>query len=143
MIGMTNDTEGDLVKLGYEVVLRGELAALRDKLRMTRNAQARLIGVEGESLRKWETLDRAMNIETALRIGEWFWGAKKTIEHMTDKHPTVSFDKLIPISRAAQYMGIPQNELETLANDGEVRAENLGVLGVFIYRTEMSVPAGV
>lgn len=140
MVGMTQDTEVDLAKLGYRVVLGGELAALRDRLRMTRNAQARLIGVEGESLRKWEMLDRAMNIETALRVGEWWWGAQGVIEEVDGD---VDFDKLIPISRAAQYMGIGQTDLETMASNKEVKAEQLGVLGTFIYRTEMNVPDGI
>lgn len=143
MSGMTNDTESDLAKLGYRVVLGGDLAALRDKLRMSRNAQARLIGVDGESLRKWEMLDRAMNIETAVRIGEWFWAAEKAIEHMSTSEPKVKFDKLIPISRAAQYMGVGQADLQEMVDQNAVQAEQLGVLGTFIYRTEMNVPAGI
>lgn len=137
MHGMTNPTEADLVKLGYRVVLGGELAQVRDKTRISRNAQARLMGVDPESLRKWEELDRAMNIETALRIGEWYWAAKKLIEHLAVSDPNLSFDQLLPISRAAQFMGVGQIELEQLASAGKVKSEILGVLGTFIHRSEI------
>lgn len=140
MGGMTQDTEVDLAKLGYRVVLGGELAALRDKLRMTRNAQARLIGVEGESLRKWEMLDRAMNVDSAIRVGEWWWGAQGVIEEIEGD---VDFDKLIPISRAAQYMGVAQADLEKEVSRKLVKGEELGVLGTFVYRSEMNVPDGI
>lgn len=143
MLGMTNPTEADLVKLGYRVVLGGELAQVRDTTHISRNAQAKLIGVDPESLRKWEELDRAMNIETALRIGEWFWAAKKLIEQLSVSDPGLSFDKLVPISRAAQFMGIGQVELERLAEGGKVKSETLGVLGTFVYRTEIRTSVNV
>src|SRR5687767_7818809 len=123
MLGMTNPTEADLVKLGYRVVLGGELAGVREKTHISRNAQAKLMGVDPESLRMWENLDRAMNIETALRIGEWFWAARTLIEHLADNDPSLSFDQLVPISRAAQFMGIGQIELERLATLGKVKTE--------------------
>lgn len=135
---MTNDTEADLVRLGYRVVLFGQLAELRKKVHLSRNAQAILMGVDPESLRKWEELDRAMNIETALRIGEWYWGAENMLNGLD---PGIDFDKMVPISKAAQYMGMQQSEIEDLINRGEVSSERLGVLGTFVYRTEMSMPS--
>lgn len=143
MKGMTNPSEADLVKLGYRVVLGGELATIRKKTRLSRNAQAHLIGVDPESLGKWESLNRAMNIETALRIGEWYWAAKNLIEHMDDSNPPQDFAELVPLSRAAQYMGIGQTELEYLANDGNVKSEILGVLGRFIYRSEIKASVAI
>src|SRR5688572_9981842 len=79
MSKVIDQTEAELAKAGYSAVLGGELAQMRDKLRMTRNAQARLIGVEGESLRQWEALERGMNIDTAIRVGEWYWGASRAL----------------------------------------------------------------
>lgn len=143
MLGMTNPSKDDLVKLGYRVVLGGELAQLRDITHISRNAQARLMEVDPESLRKWEELDRAMNIETALRIGEWFWAAKKLIEQLSVSDPQLSFKELVPISRAAQFMGIGQTELELMADSGEVKNENLGVLGTFIHRSEIRTSANI
>lgn len=136
---MTNDTEADLVRLGYRVVLFGQLAELRKKVHLSRSAQAILIGVDPESLPKWERLDRAMNIETALRIGEWFWGAEQMLKSFGPDG--IDFDKLVPISKAAQYMGMQQSDIEELINRGEVTHERLGVLGTYVYRTEMTIPS--
>lgn len=130
MTAMTNNTESELVLLGYQVTLFGELAELRDKTGMSRNAQARLMGVDGESLRKWENLDRAMNIRSALCIGEWFWGAKEAMRG-------VDFKQLVPVSKAAQYMGVSQGEIELMADQNKVEHERLGVLGTFINRREI------
>lgn len=143
MLGMTNPSKSDLVKLGYRVVLNGELAALRDTVRLSRNAQAKLMEVDPESLGKWENLDRAMNIESALRIGEWFWAARTVIEQMAENDPHLSFDDLLPASRAAQYMGVGQADLEELAMRRKVESEDLGVLGTFIYRSEIRTSVNI
>lgn len=134
MSGVIDQTEVELAKAGYAAVLGGDLAALREKVSMTRNAQARLIGVEGESLRRWEALERGMNIETAIRVGEWFWGAQKALETV----PHRAYLELIPISKAARQTGIPVEELEAACDRGEYRHERLGVLGTFVYRREVT-----
>lgn len=130
MSGVIDQTEVELAKAGYAAVLGGELAALRDKLSMTRNAQARLIGVEGESLRRWESLERGMNVDTAIRVGEWLWGAEKALESVG----ALAYHELVPISRAARQSGISVEELEAACDRGEYRHERLGVLGTFVYR---------
>lgn len=133
---MSNNTEAELVLLGYQATLFGGLAEVRKKTGLTRNAQSRLIGVDGESLRKWENLDRAMTIESALRIGEWYWGAQQV---MTG----IEFDKLMPVSKAAQFMGTSQGDLEQWADDGRINHDRLGVLGTFIHRSEIDKPLTV
>lgn len=138
MAAMTNNTESELVLLGYQATLFGGLAEIRKKTGLSRNAQSRLIGVDGESLRKWEDLDRAMNIESALRIGEWVWGANQVMGG-------VNFNKLLPVSKAAQYLGTSQGEIETAVDHGHLKHERLGVLGTFIHRSEVktSIPLAV
>src|SRR5687768_448923 len=130
MSGVIDHTEVELAKAGYAAVLGGDLARMRDKLSMTRNAQARLIGVEGESLRRWESMERGMNVDTAIRVGEWMWGAQRALETVG----TLPYQQLIPISTAARKFGIPVNELEAACDRGEYRHERLGVLGTFVYR---------
>jgi DNA-binding XRE family transcriptional regulator len=138
MSRMANETEHELVLLGYEVVLFGRLAELRKKVHLSRNAMSGLIGVDPESLTKWERLERAMNIDTALRIGEWFWAAEKTLNDVETK---VDFDKMVPVSKAAQFLGMPQSDVEQAINAGQIQAERLGELGTFVYRSEVTLPA--
>ena len=123
----------ELAKAGYAAVLDGELAHLRDTLKMTRNAQARLIGLEGESLRRYETLERGMNIETAVRIGEWLWGAERAMDSVPDE----LFKQLVPIDTVARQYSRTMQELEDGCENGTYRHERLGVLGTFIYQGEV------
>lgn len=132
MSGVIDHTARKLAEAGYQAVLGGDLAALRDKLSMTRNAQARLIGVEGESLRRWEALERGMNVDTAIRVGEWIWGAEKALKTL----PDLAYQELMPISKAARQSGISADDLEAACDRGEYRHERLGVLGTFVYRQQ-------
>jgi DNA-binding XRE family transcriptional regulator len=136
MSGVIDHTARKLAEAGYAAVLGGDLAAMRDKLSMTRNAQARLIGVEGESLRRWEALERGMNVDTAIRVGEWLWGAEKALKTL----PDLAYQELMPISKAARQTGIAAEDLEAACDRNEYRHERLGVLGTFVYR-DQGVPA--
>lgn len=133
MSEMIDQTARKLAKAGYCAVLGGDLARMREKLVMTRNAQARLIGIEGESLRRYEAMERGMNIDTAIMVGEWVWAAEKALSTVDPK----SFPDLIPISRAARHSGIPASELEAACDQGKYRCEHLGVLGTFVYRGDI------
>ena len=130
MSEVIDHTARKLAEAGYAAVLGGDLARMREKLSMTRNAQARLIGVEGESLRRWESLERGMNVDTAIRVGEWLWAAKRALETVPDQ----AYLKLLPISKAARQSGIAVEELEAACDRNEYKHERLGVLGTFIYR---------
>lgn len=132
MSRVISQTATDLAKAGYAAVLGGELARMRDSLAMTRNAQARLIGVDGESLRRWESLERGMNIDTATRVGEWMWGARKALESVSN----VAHRDLIPVTTAARKLGIPETSLEAACDRDEYKYVRLGVLGTFLYREQ-------
>lgn len=133
MSTMTSPTESDLVKLGYDVVISGELARFRDSVRLSRNAVANLIGVQGENLALWETLRRGMNIDTALLIGEWFWAANRALEEVKG----MDFDMFIHDSKAAQYLGIQASLVGHFAKEQGMYCEDLGVLGVFVHRKSL------
>lgn len=133
MSEMIDQTARKLAKAGYSAVLGGDLERMRIKLRMTRNAQARLIGIEGESLRRYEAMERGMNVDTAIRVGEWMWAAERALSTVA---PDV-YPQLIPISRAARHSGVSVEELEAACYRGECRFERLGVLGTFIYREDI------
>lgn len=135
MSGVIDHTARKLAEAGYAAVLGGDLARMRDKLSMTRNAQARLIGIEGESLRRYEALERGMNVDTAIRVGEWMWAAERALLTVPDQ----SYHALIPISSAARRSGISVDDLEAACDRGEYKFERLGVLGTFVYRSEVKV----
>jgi len=136
---MAQPTRDDLVKLGFFVTLEGDLAQLRKKVGLTRSAQARLMGVDAEALREWESLGRAMTLDSAKRVGEWFHWAQEALGELSDTGVDVS--DLVPASSAAQHLGVRTEELEAEA-DGEAHAAQhrhavLGVLGTFLYRDDI------
>lgn len=71
-----------------------------------------------------------MNVETAIRVGEWIWGAEEALATLPDQ----AYLELIPITSAARKTGIAVPELEAACDRGEYRHERLGVLGTFVYR---------
>lgn len=133
---MTSPTEADLVQLGYDVVISGELAALRSDVRLSRNAVANLIGVQGANLRLWEDLSRGMNIDTALLIGEWYWAARNSLEN----GPQIDFDLFVHDSKAATYLGVQASLVGAVAKARGMRFEDMGVLGIFIHRESLGWP---
>lgn len=132
MICMTNPDSDDLAKLGYMVVVGGDLERLRKKCGMSRTAQAELIGVDSEGLREWEGMRRAMNLITAIRIGEWYRWAEAALNDAAD----LNLDDLVPAAKAAQFLGVHRDELvDTIIAERKIRHEDLGVLGTFVYKS--------
>lgn len=133
---MTTPNHDDLVKLGFKAVLDGLLSEMRDRTGLSRSGMARLIGVDGEALRDYELLRRTMNLETAVRVGEWFWAARRVMDH--DGEP-IDFTALIPGAGAAMHFLVPLERLEAHCKERKIDYEYLGVLGLFVYRDQ--VPA--
>lgn len=131
VIRMSSPDDGDLAKLGYMVVAGGDLARLREKCGMSRSTQAELVGVDAEGLREWEGMHRAMNLVTAIRIGEWYRWAEAALREASD----IDLDQLVPATKAAQYLGVYRDELvDTFISEHKLPHEHLGVLGTFVYR---------
>jgi DNA-binding XRE family transcriptional regulator len=131
---MTAPTHDDLVKIGFNAVLGGKLSSMRDVTGLSRSGMARLIGVDSEALRDYELLRRTMNLETAIRVGEWFWAAQRVAADTADP---VDFDELIPAAGAAMHFQVPVDKLEEHCDDNNIAYEFLGVLGVFVYRNQI------
>lgn len=133
---MTTHDHDNLVKLGFNAVLGGQLSELRDQTGLSRSGMARLIGVDSEALRDYELLRRTMNLETAKRVGEWFKQARRA---MVFEGEPVDFTALIPGAGAAMHFQVPLNALESHCDDKAIDYEDLGALGIFVYRDQ--VPA--
>src|SRR3990172_7946375 len=120
---MTTPNHDDLVKLGFNAVLGGLLSDMRDRTGLSRSGMARLIGVDPEALRDYELLRRTMNLDTAIRVGERFWAARRVI---TDVADPVEFSELIPAAGAAMHFQVPVEGLEEDCDNRRVGAEYLG-----------------
>lgn len=130
-------SEIKLCRLGVQLAASGDLAKLRAKTRMTKNTMARLLGVSIGALSAYEKAERAVTAEVALRIGEWYWGATLALSDALDKG--IPVHTMIPSAQAAQYMGLPLEEIETRCAEGGLRCESLGVMGFYVYADEIPV----
>lgn len=131
---MTIPTRDDLVKLGLNAVFHGQLSDMRKVTGLSRAGMADLIGVTSEALREWEALRRMMTIPTALRVGEWFWAAEKVIDN--DGKP-IDFRWLMPGSGACMMFNVPTEKLREYLEWKSLDFEDLGVLGIFVYRDQI------
>jgi DNA-binding transcriptional regulator YiaG len=124
------------VKHGIRAVNEGYLIDLRKELNMSRTTMAALIDVSVESLKRWEAGVQGMKHTTAARIGKWFAEAQGELDDFAARDGNTS--ELLPIGTVVSRLGISQQTVRQWCQDGEIRCVNLGVLGYFIYRSEIT-----
>lgn len=127
--------EFQLRRLGYEVTVSGDLAALRAKTRLTTNTLARMLGVNIGALTAYEALTRAISPAVALRIGEWYWGATTALADALGAG--IPVHAMIPSAQAAQYLNMTLEDLEAACVFGTMRGESLGVMGWYLYAEDL------
>lgn len=132
---MTNPTRAELIQLGLTATLSGDLRRLRDKVHLSRNAQAHLMEVTPDALKRWEEANQGMNRQSALRVGEWFWAAQQAVA--AAEADGVDLAQLVPLSTACQHLAMSATDVEAKCRSGELRCESLGVLGTYVYRTHI------
>lgn len=131
---MTNPpTRADLIRLGLDATLSGDLRRLREKVHLSRNAQALLMDVTPDALKRWEEAEQGMNRQSALRVGEWYWAAQNVLDHLDEDN--VDLDEIVPLSTASQHLAMSAEEVQEKCQTGDLRCEDLGVLGIYVYRT--------
>ena len=130
---MTNPTRADLIRLGLDATLSGDLRRLREKVHLSRNAQAQLMDVTPDALKRWENAEQGMNSQSALRVGEWYWAAQNVLNTLGED--AVDLDQLVPLSTASQHLAMSAEEVEEKCRTGDLRCEHLGVLGTYVYRS--------
>lgn len=132
---MTNPTRAGLIRLGLDATLSGDLRRLREKVHLSRNAQALLMEVTPDALKRWEEAEQGMNRQSALRVGEWFWAAQEAVK--AAEADGVDLDQLVPLSTACQHLAMSAEEVQAKCQTKDLRCEDLGVLGLYIYRTHI------
>lgn len=132
---MANPTRAQLIKLGISSVVTGDLRRLREKVGLSRNAQAHLMEVTPDALKRWEDAEQGMNSQSAARVGEWYWAAQRVVEEI--EREGIKFEDLVPLSTASQYLAMSADEVLEKCRTGSLQCEDLGVLGQYIYRSHI------
>lgn len=128
-------TVRDLQILGQMVTIGGDLQELREQIGLSRNAVAKLVPVSLAALRKWETGEQAIGTHSAVRIGEWYWGATRVLEDMESEGLKIS--DYIPLPTAAQYLSLSRVDVEEKCQKGKLECIGFGVLGTWVPRAQI------
>lgn len=123
---------------GRELVLKGRLEDLRDRLGLTRSAMAQLLGMSPVTYTKCERRPDyagSMWSNTAERLGRFSWLARIQLEQLETEG--VDLAQLMPLPVVATMSGIPQEVLMKWHREGAIATEDLGILGLWIYREDL------
>ncbi len=119
--------ELDEGSLGREVVAKGHLKNLRNRLGWSRNAMAEALLTSTITYATWEANpDTRLWASTARRIGAFYQDATQILSEFQD------IDNYQPFYKVAMNRGIPQEYLLTQYRNGLVKGEDLGVLGLWM-----------
>lgn len=126
----TND-----VLLGREAVESGWLKSLREKLGMPQAAMADLVGTDAARYRLWETEpDTRLWTRSAQRVGRFYRSALNQIIVLEEKG--IDLDTLVPFMAVAPRLGMTHEGLLARYRRGDVRGEDLGVLGLWMTKAD-------
>lgn len=123
-------------ELGREIVLSGQLGQLRAVLGLSHSAMAELLNTSNSVYKTWETNPpHRMWGSTAARIGRFYVNAQRQVTDLHDHD--IPIDDLMPLFAAASALGVAQELLLKYYRENRFHAEDLGILGLWVYRDEL------
>jgi hypothetical protein len=72
---------------------------------------------------------------TAEKLGRFYWLAELTLLDL--EHVDIHLDQLMSMPMVASMSGIPPEVLMKWHRDGVIATEDLGILGLWVYRTDL------
>lgn len=116
---------------GREAFFYGHLMDCRQKLGLSKQALADIIGVTTTTLYRWEGpgMLAHLNDRNAERVHEFCIAASKTLEEYPD-FP----DRFLTIARGAQWRGVTQEWMLEGIREGTIDVWDFGILGLFVLK---------
>lgn len=129
---------GEFEQLGRHVVVTGKLKPLRIRnLGLSCAYVAELIGVSQITYHKWEEDPKTrLWRSTAIRLGRWYASVIDQLNLL--RIDRIDLRNLVPMQLVAPELGIPQEVLFGRYRNGEFEVEDLGILGLWIYRSDLN-----
>lgn len=126
---------------GTELVRSGKLQALRKELGMSKAAMAGLLNVSPVTYASWEKKNNQQLWPTsASKVARFFDAATQQLE--TIRAEGVNLTDIVPMHLAAAAMGVPNELLFHRYRDGTLKCVDLGVLGLWVVRSELKELTG-
>lgn len=123
---------------GRNAVLYGQLQLMRDELGFSRSAMADLLSISPVTYIRCEgdpSYSGAMWRSTAERLGRFMWLAERQLDLLEDEG--IHLGDLMPLSEVATVSGMPQEVLMKWHREGVIATEDLGILGLWMYREDL------
>lgn len=124
------------VELGRSVVALGDLQQLRTDLGLNRNSMAELLHASWNTYAAWEDRPSVkLWPQTAARVGRFYRMAKIQLDLL--HADGISIEELMPFDHLSAHLGIPHELLLRRYREGSFEAEDLGILGLWVYREDL------
>lgn len=126
----------EAVDLGRAVVKDGRLKALRKTLGLTRNAMAELLHTGWPTYDAWEARPVTLRTETAARVGRFYSNAMEELDILAEHN--VLIGNMVPFHVVATLLAIPQEQLLYRYREGQIKAMDLGILGLWMSKDDFT-----
>lgn len=136
---MLND---EILDIGRRAVEKGGLRRMRKKLGLTRNAVAEVLYTSPVTYRTWEDATvQFIRKPTLEKVGRFMIHAEKQLDVL--KEYDINIRKLMPMHEVAAQLGVPHEVLLKRYREGLFTAEDLGILGLWIHRIDLSTVGNI
>ena len=130
-------SSGDEATEGRKAITTGRIRNLKDQFNLSWPVIANLIGVDPASLKMWVEGTREPSHTSAKKLGVWMLQANYAEKQIALRADSVTPDDLVPLSVAAQYLGMSYATVLQKCQDRELTCVDLGALGVYIMKTDL------
>lgn len=118
-------------ELGRNVIRYGQLKELRERLKLSRNTFAEMLYVDIATYRRWELRpDMRLTKRTKASVGRFYRAVSTQLETLTQQG--IDITGLQPLHYASVHLAVPQEVLMERYRNGELKAVDLGVLGLWV-----------
>lgn len=126
----------ELAEFGQSVVDDGRLKNLRELLGWSLNAMAEALQTSPQVYSSWESRPEIkLWKRTADRVGRFYVTAHLVLDDVLATN--MRLGDYVPFHMAASQLGVPQEVLLQRHRAGELPAEDLGLLGLWVPRSAL------
>ena len=126
------------VETGRQLVADGGLVRLRKELGFTRTAMSEMLCIAPLTYTRWESqpdTSSRMWEESAARLGRFAIVANRTLSDL--RETGIKLNDMLPLHMVAMELGMPQELILQWYRDKKIHATDLGILGLWIYKSEL------
>lgn len=127
----------DMAVLGRAVVRDGRLGQLQARIQFSHSMMAELLYVAPGTYKQWITNPGTQLWHaTAEKVGRFYSAALNVIAVV--RRDGIDIDTMMPLHHAAMNLGTPLEVMLTWFNEYRIDGADLGLLGVWVYTSEVA-----